>query len=232
MSTTQQDMVLLTPTKRLFKTSTLETHSIKILIHEDKTYYGADSLLGMIGYTTDPRGKVSGLYNAASPLSKVGTTLSKKEILWDKDSVMEFLSYVENQPRLKNKRTNCWKIQELLEKDFKPSKSIEEEVDDNFSFDDWESGELPVIGDTCEYLHEEGKEWRWCKIKFMGDCMSIVETKTTSEVVLGLKQVDFRPIGCDRQIAVKTMMGFYESGMAVDKFCEALYFDGYRQVVK
>ncbi len=69
---------------------------------------------------------------------------------------------------------------------------------------DWhERGELPPVGVECEYIDNHARNYKKCKIDFIGARLVVINTESGGEKAIAINKVKFRPLKSYRDKAIE-----------------------------
>lgn len=92
----------------------------------------------------------------------------------------------------------------------------------------WPDGGLPPAGTECE-VSNCGNDYIWCKIKFMGNQLCVVDHKTHSEQHYHLSSVKFRPTQSERDRVIDlacNTIGSCGDSLSIKGIAKSLYDAG------
>ena len=101
---------------------------------------------------------------------------------------------------------------------------------------EWDGSGLPPVGTVCEYLREDGKEWRKCEVVTHYHLERVVAVDVLYSSAVCLPEGLFRPIKTPehveaeaRENAITDMYVTVMTGDSIRYGEEALYDAGYRK---
>jgi hypothetical protein len=103
---------------------------------------------------------------------------------------------------------NAHRLSDALSAASKPAQeTIKDWADKETDQPEWTPGKtLPPAGTICEIAHKAQGKFGWCKIRFMGDRLCVVDLKSHSEQHYYLSSVDFRPPKSERERAIEAAL--------------------------
>jgi len=224
--------------RKLFVDMDGNQQTIKYINNKGTLLYSADDILIMMGYDAQYSSLqnhhfVNPLRNRASKLSKVPTTLVSNKYKYCTKEQLEVLC------SFSSKSVSKYLVDDFvsyMEKSYGITETIKQKqnevlntlLEDSYEFsqESYNQGELPLVGNECEYS-VDSNPFRWCKLNYIGEDIVVFQTKTSKEVVVKIDDIDFRPLEFEKKNTVADMMKVSTAGMSLSDFAAKLYEYGY-----